>query len=189
MSLTTWYLETTDPGGLRPARDPGGDVRFDRVGIPSPAFSRFLYERVGGDWQWTDRLPWTDRQWRDRVDRPGLETWVLYLDGAPAGYTELEAQPDGAVEIVYFGLLPGFLGRGLGGHMLTLTLRRAWDLADRLPGREPTRRVWLHTCSLDGEHALANYRSRGLSVYRTTREQVDTSTKGRRPAAPRTVLL
>ncbi|MDT0329737.1 GNAT family N-acetyltransferase [Nocardiopsis lambiniae] len=179
MSLTTWYLEMTDLGDLRPAREPEGDVRFVRVGIPSPAFSRFLYERVGGDWQWVDRLTWTPDRWRAWVDRPAVETWVLYQDGAPAGYAELEAQDDGAVEILYFGLMPGFLGRGLGGHTLTLALRRAWDLADRLPGREPTRRVRLHTCSLDGEHALANYRARGLEIYRTTHEQVDTSTKGR----------
>lgn len=185
MSLTTWYLETTDPRSLRPAREPRGDVRFVRVGVPSPAFNRFLYERVGGAWQWTDRLAWTERDWSAWTARPGLETWVLYLDGAPAGYTELEAQDGGAVEIVYFGLLPGFLGRGLGGHMLTLALERAWDLAGRLAGREPTRRVWLHTCSLDGEHALSNYRARGLSVYRTTQEQVDTSTKGRVATDPR----
>lgn len=165
---TTWYLEMTDPAELKPGREPGGDVRLTRAQAPGPAFSRFLYETVGRDYRWTDRSPWTDQEWRERVERPEVETWVLYDRGTPAGYAELEAQPEGAVEVVYFGLLPGFLGRGLGGHMLTETLRRAWDLADRRPDREPTRRVWLHTCSLDGEHALANYESRGLRVYRRT---------------------
>ncbi|GAA1098644.1 GNAT family N-acetyltransferase [Nocardiopsis metallicus] len=168
MSTTTWYLEMTDPAELKPGREPGGDVRFVRAEVPSPELSRFLYEAVGRDHQWTDRDPWTDQEWRDRVEHPEVETWVLHDRGTPAGYAELEAQPEGAVEIVYFGLLPGFLGRGLGGHMLTETLRRAWTLADRRPGREPTRRVWLHTCSLDGEHALTNYESRGLRVYRKT---------------------
>ncbi|KOX08848.1 GNAT family N-acetyltransferase [Nocardiopsis sp. NRRL B-16309] len=170
MTTTTWYLESTAPSDLVPAREPvaGRDVRFVRCGIPSPDFSRFLYERVGGDWQWTDRLPWSHERWRAWVERPGSETWVLYEHGTPAGFAELDAQPDGDVEIAYFGLLPGFLGRGLGGHMLTLTLRRAWDLAERWPDREPTGRVWVHTCSLDGDHALANYRARGLRVYRET---------------------
>jgi GNAT superfamily N-acetyltransferase len=170
MTTTTWYLEQTAPSDLVPAPEPVSerDVRFVRCGIPSPDFSRFLYERIGGDWQWTDRLAWSDEQWRAWVERPGSETWVLYERGTPAGYAELDAQPEGAVELAYFGLLPGFLGRGLGGHMLTLTLRRAWDLAGRWPDREPTRRVWVHTCSLDGEHALANYRARGLRVYRET---------------------
>ncbi|MCY9782600.1 GNAT family N-acetyltransferase [Nocardiopsis sp. EMB25] len=169
---TTWYLEMTDPSRLSPAREPetGRGVRFTRCGIPGPEFSRFLYERVGGDWQWTDRLAWSDQRWREWVERPGSETWVLYEHGTPAGYAELDAQPGGTVEIAYFGLMPGFLGRRLGGHMLTLTLSRAWDLAERWPEREPTRRVWVHTCSLDGEHALANYRARGLTVYRETAE-------------------
>lgn len=168
MSTTTWYLEMTDPAELKPGRAPGGDVRFVRAEVPSPELSRFLYGAVGRDYQWIDRNPWTDQEWRDRLERPGVETWVLYDRGTPAGYAEMEAHSEGAVEIVYFGLLPGFLGRGLGGHMLTEALRRAWDLADRRPDREPTRRVWLHTCSLDGEHALANYESRGLRVYRET---------------------
>jgi GNAT superfamily N-acetyltransferase len=168
MSTTTWYLEMTDPAELKPGREPGGDVRFVRAEMPDPELPRFLYQTVGRDYRWTDRNPWTDQEWRDRLEHPGVEIWVLHDRGTPAGYAELEAQPEGAVEVVYFGLLPGFLGRGLGGHMLTETLRRAWDLADRRPDREPTRRVWLHTCSLDGEHALANYESRGLRVYRKT---------------------
>ena len=29
----------------------------------------------------------------------------------------------------------------------------------------PTARVWVHTCTLDGPAALANYQARGLVVY------------------------
>ncbi|MGW5876614.1 GNAT family N-acetyltransferase [Nocardiopsis terrae] len=183
MSETTWYLETTDPAELRPGREPEGPVRFTRAQVPSPELSRFLYETVGRDYRWFDRSPWTDQEWRDRVERPGVETWVLYDRGTPAGYAELEAQDGGAVEIVYFGLMPGFLGRGLGGHMLTETVRRAWDLAERWPGREATRRVWLHTCSLDGEHALANYEARGLRLYRET--VADQATGGQVDMSPK----
>ncbi|PWV47874.1 MULTISPECIES: GNAT family N-acetyltransferase [Nocardiopsis] len=171
MTITTWYLESTDPAELRPGREPEGLVRFVRAEVPSPEFSRFLYATVGGEYQWIDRAPWSTGEWSDRVADPNVETWVLYDRGTPAGYAELEAQPEGAVEVVYFGLLPGFLGRGLGGHMLTEALRRAWDLGTRRPDRDATRRVWLHTCSLDGDHALANYRARGLRLYRETTEE------------------
>jgi hypothetical protein len=34
------------------------------------------------------------------------------------------------VEIAYFGLLPRFAGRGLGGHLLTFTLQRAWQMPE-----------------------------------------------------------
>src|SRR5690606_24464574 len=89
MDVTTWYLEQTHPDDLRPARPPAQDVRIVRAEIPSPEFSRFLYTAVGGDWRWTDRLPWSWRQWKEWLDRPGTETWVAWLRGTPAGYVEL----------------------------------------------------------------------------------------------------
>jgi hypothetical protein len=30
-------------------------------------------------------------------------------------------------------------------------------------------RVWVHTCTLDGPHALANYEARGLERYKVAR--------------------
>lgn len=173
MDVTTWYLEQTHPDDLRPARPPAQDVRIVRAEIPSPEFSRFLYTAVGGDWRWTDRLPWSWRQWKEWLDRPGTETWVAWLRGTPAGYVELSAgDGTGDVEIAYFGLLPYAIGQGIGGHLLTVGTLRAWDLAERWPGLAPTRRVWLHTCSLDSPVALANYQARGFRIYATTVETV-----------------
>ncbi len=100
-----------------------------------------------------------------------METWVAYERGTPAGYVELQAQDEGVVEIVYFGLLPAFRGRRIGGHLLSYGIARAWDLAERHPGLAPTKRVWLHTCSKDGEHALANYQRRGFHLFDTKVEE------------------
>ncbi|KUH36611.1 MULTISPECIES: GNAT family N-acetyltransferase [Streptomyces] len=167
ITVTTWYLEQTSPDDLRPAAAPDGDVTVVRAEVPSPEFSRFLYSAVGGDLCWVDRLGLTHAQWRELLERPGAETWVAYDRGTPAGYVELDPQDDGVVEIMYFGLIPAFRGRRIGGHLLSYGTARAWDLADRWPGRTPTTRVRLNTCSLDGEHALANYRRRGFRVHDT----------------------
>jgi len=160
--VTTWYLEMLHPDELRPARAPLPAVEIMRAESPSPEFSRFLYTGVGGNWYWTLRLGWDYDAWLRYLDRPEVETWVAYAAGTPAGYVELERQHEGNVEIVYFGLLPQFIGRGIGGHLLTSGIRRAWAL--------DARRVWVHTCSLDGPHALPNYRARGLRVYRESTE-------------------
>ncbi|HWS38688.1 MAG TPA: GNAT family N-acetyltransferase, partial [Actinoplanes sp.] len=160
-----------------PAKTPRTPVEIIRAELPSPELSRFLYTAVGGDWSWTDRLPWTWQQWQNRLDRPGVETWVAYVRGTPAGYAELDGsrpedgtvadiRPEGVVEIAYFGLLPAFTGRGIGGHLLTTALHNAWSLAERHPGLQPTRSVILNTCSLDGPAALANYQARGLQIDR-----------------------
>ncbi|MFE3325367.1 GNAT family N-acetyltransferase [Streptomyces sp. NPDC059176] len=184
IAVTTWSLEQNSPDDLRPAAEPPGDVRIVRAEVPSPEFSRFLYTAVGGDIHWTDRLGLTYAQWDEAVNRPGVETWVAYERGTPAGYVELEAQAGGAVEIVYFGLLPAFRGRRIGGHLLAYGTARAWDLAERWPGRTPTKRVWLHTCSKDGPHAMDNYLRRGFTLFDTeVEEEAEVETPGPWPGA------
>jgi len=79
----------------------------------------------------------------------------------PAGYAELDRRQPLEVELAYFGLMPEFIGRGLGGFMLNWTVHRAWS-------SEP-RRVWLHTCTLDHPQALAVYQKAGFEIYQ--REQ------------------
>jgi GNAT superfamily N-acetyltransferase len=84
---------------------------------------------------------------------------VAYVAGTPAGYIELGKHPTNEVEIIYFGLLPQFIGQGLGGHLLTVGVQRAWAMG--------ATRVWVHTCSLDGSYAYKNYASRGFTLYDT----------------------
>lgn len=159
--IVVWHLQMTDPAELRPSSRTPANFTVAQAAVPSPSFSRFLYTAVGGVWHWSDRLPWTWDQWMVWLDRPELETWVGYVRGTPAGYTELERQADGSVEIAYFGLLPQFTGQGLGGALLTAAIRRGWEM--------DARRVWVHTCSLDHPHALANYQARGLRLFHTDR--------------------
>ncbi|MGI5260926.1 GNAT family N-acetyltransferase [Streptomyces angustmyceticus] len=185
ISVTTWYLEQTSRADLSPTSGPAPDrdVRILRSEVPSPEFSRFLYTAVGGDITWTDRLAWPYAQWAAHLGRPGVETWVAYDRGTPAGFIELVAG-GGSVEIAYFGLLPGFRGRRIGGHLLGYGTERAWDLAERWPGLPRTERVWVHTCSLDGPHAMANYERRGFRVYDTTvTEEPDVPAPGPWPGA------
>ncbi len=157
-TVTAYYLEMTDSDALRPKLVTNQSLTINQAHVPSPEFNRFLYTAVGGDWHWTDRLPWTYQQWKQWVDRPELETWVAYISGTPAGYCELEGQAEGDVEIASFGLLRRFIGKGLGGHFLTVATERAWQMG--------ASRVWLHTCTLDHPSALANYSARGFRVFR-----------------------
>ncbi|MCP5026597.1 MAG: GNAT family N-acetyltransferase [Actinomycetia bacterium] len=147
----------TSPQDVVPAKEPSVEPVLWFAGRPAPELSRFFYEVVGGPWHWVDRLDWSDGQWLDWVDRPEHRLASCWVDGAPAGYFELEQQGR-SVEIAYFGLLSSFVGWGLGGWLLTEALRSAWAF-------EGTERVWVHTCSLDGPAALTNYRRRGLRRY------------------------
>jgi ribosomal protein S18 acetylase RimI-like enzyme len=152
------YLEMKSRAELQARRVARADVAFVRVEPPWPELNRFFYAGVGNAHYWVDRLPWTRDQWMTHLSRPELETWVLSAAGLPAGYVELERQSAGNVEIVYFGLLARFAGQGLGAHLLTCAVERAWAMS--------AARVWLHTCSLDHPAALPNYLARGFREYR-----------------------
>lgn len=167
-SVTTWHLEQRDPSQLRRSVTPSPEPRLEQAKVPSPALNRFLYTSVGGDWHWNDRLTWTWQRWMQWLDRPGHQTWVMHVDGTPAGYFELEKQGDD-VEIAYFGIAPQFIGRKLGGWLLTRTLEQGWAFG--------AQRVWVHTCSLDHPAALANYQARGMTVFKE-----ETATKALGPA-------
>jgi GNAT superfamily N-acetyltransferase len=167
------YLEMTHPTDLRPARR--GELALDvrKAEVICPELNRFLYTAVGGNWYWHERLSWTYREWLAYLDRPELETWTGLVGGNVAGYFELEGQPDGSVEIKYFGLLPQFLGRKFGGQLLTAAVEKAW-------ARHPAR-VWLHTCTLDHAAAVGNYLARGFRPYR---EEVFVEDLPERPLGP-----
>lgn len=159
LQITMWSLEMRDPRALKPASTPDQKLELHRAEIPCPELSRFLYTAVGGPWYWLDRLPWCHADWTRYLARPEVETWVQYLQGTPTGYFELERQDDDAVEIAQLGLLPQFIGHRFGGHLLTLAAQRAWTTGPR--------RIWARTFSLDGPHALANYKARGFRVFDT----------------------
>jgi GNAT superfamily N-acetyltransferase len=152
------YLEMTEPTALDGAPAPSDDVSVERVEHCPPATWRHLYTEVGRQYHWVDRLGWSDEEITAYLSDPALELWVMRVAGETAGYFELRREADGAVEIAYFGLLPSFVGRGLGKFLLTRAVERAW-------ARGATR-VWLHTSSLDHASALSNYLARGFSVWK-----------------------
>jgi GNAT superfamily N-acetyltransferase len=167
LEVVRTYLEMATPDELVAAPRPDAQAKVERVEGCPPSFFRYLYATVGAPYHWVDRLPWTDDQILSYLATPGVSLWVLYAAGAPAGYFELKRHEDGSVEIAYFGLLPEFIGRGLGKYLLTEAVREAWA--------QGARRVWLHTCTLDGPAALPNYRARGFRPFKQEVYAVDRS--------------
>ena len=60
------------------------------------------------------------------------------------------------IRATYFGLLPDFIGCGLGKHLLTSAVERAWATG--------ANRIWVHTCTLDHPAAMPNYLKRGFQL-------------------------
>ncbi|KDN82173.1 GNAT family N-acetyltransferase [Kitasatospora cheerisanensis] len=163
MAKTVRYLEMTSPEDLRPAPvvPALGLLRVDR----SSPLVRSTQAQVGEAYGWRSATCSASEWEADLRAHPLRQYWLITHGQEPAGVAYLEPEPGGAVEITAFGLLPGHLGKRLGGYALTLALQQAWatePLDADAPGR-----VWLHTCSTDHPHALHNYQRRGMRLYRT----------------------
>jgi GNAT superfamily N-acetyltransferase len=168
---TTTYLEMLNRAELKPSAADRSGLVLTRLGPDQWQRGRQMYEDVGKDWLWIDRLSWSEEKWQEYYGRPDIELWVADSAGKPAGYFELSADGNGNTELAYFGLMPGCIGKGLGGLLLTLAIERAWDAG--------ARRVWVHTSSRDHAQALPNYLARGFRVYHTETKHTPT----RNPAA------
>ncbi len=159
--VTTYYLQTLSPGELVASPQPAGfDLRECVTQLPE--FNRFLYELIGNRWHWQDKLVWSESDWRRYIGRENLRTWVVFEGATPAGYYELEKQDDNRVEIAYFGLVPVFIGRGLGGFLLSSAIENGWSWG--------ATSIIVNTCTLDHPAALHNYQARGMKIYRRETE-------------------
>lgn len=162
VAVTITYLEMEHPAMLRGKRTERADVTLVRIDPPDAKLASQLYADVGNAYFWLDRAEWTRAQWRDDLALPGTELWVLRVDDEDAGYFHLTMPAPRTREILYLGLRPGYEGMGLGAHLLTCAIDRAWEAgADR---------VLVNTCTLDHPSALANYQARGFEVVRTRTE-------------------
>lgn len=150
---------------LRRSRPPSEDARIERWDGITAGEYRIVYAKVGEPWSWRDRLVLTDEQLATYLALPGVSVWALRVDGDVAGFFELQRYDDGRVEIMYFGLALEYIGRGLGGWMLTRAVEEAFAL-----GAAP---LTLHTCTLDNPHALPNYLARGFSITHEERYSVE----------------
>ncbi len=123
----------------------------------SVAFYRYLYDAVGRPWYWTDRKKLSDPELAEIIHADAVEVYVLYVGGIPAGFYELDARDMPDMELAYFGIMPEFIGHGLGPYLLSQALETMWQ-------RDPER-VLVNTCTLDHPKALPMYQRFGFRPY------------------------
>jgi len=152
------YLEMREKPGTPPVPAPSvGKLALMRAERCTVSFYRYLYETVGTPWLWFERRLLTDVALAAQIQKPTTEIFVLYVEGVPAGYFELDAAAPDETELCYFGLISEFIGRRLGPFLLRAAIDRAWS--------RPIQRLWLHTRSYDHPKALSYYQQAGFVVY------------------------
>ena len=161
MEVTVYYLEMLQAARMS-VPVPQEELQVISSQKPTVAYYRFLYNSVGRDYRWLSRRKLSDDALAEIIHDPLNELHVLHVNGTPAGFAELDRRQPQEVELTQFGLIADHIGRGLGKWFLQWTIDRVWSY-------DPNR-FWLHTCSLDHEAALPNYKRAGFREFK--REQI-----------------
>ena len=177
LDVTFTYLEMHEPPSQSPTHPPNlkHPVMLTRIMDPTISFYRYLYNVVGEPWLWYERRIMDDEKLRHIIHDDKIEIYCLFVGGVPAGYAELNRHEGVDIELSYFGLVPEFIGKGLGRYFLEAIIDIAWSYHPN--------RFWLHTCTLDHPSALPNYQRRGFSPFeQKTRKVIDPRRVGYMPA-------
>ena len=154
------YLEIKNLDNFKEVDKPSESYSVKIVNPKDFQLNKFFYKKIGKNHQWVDRLIWTDLKWIDYVSNENLFTYVLTDQDEIAGYFELLLnQHNKEAEIIYFGILEEYFGKKLGGYLLSEAIKQSFKMKSR--------RIWVHTCSLDHKNALENYLSRGMKIFKS----------------------
>jgi GNAT superfamily N-acetyltransferase len=126
--------------------------------------NKFFYKQIGVDHYWRDRLIWSDKEWIKYISNINFETWIIKKKDNLIGFYEQEFHPDlNEVELINMGILKEYRGEKYGSILLKHSIKNAIKFKPN--------RAWVHTCSLDHEFALHNYKSKGFKIFKE--EEID----------------
>lgn len=157
LPMTVTFLEMKRKPTIVPPPQPLGKIAILRAENPPVHFYRYLYDTIGGPYYWVDRRRMADSAVAAIIRSPQVELYVLYVDGCPAGMAELDFREHGTGLLAYFGLLPEFIGKGMGYFFLYQAVQNAW--------LRPISTLLVNTCTLDHPRALPLYQRMGFAPY------------------------
>ncbi len=164
LAISQTRLEMLAPPPRPRFVQPGGKLALLHAPTPPVRFFRYLYDNVGERWFWWERRAMDDEALAGILADPLVELYVLYVDGAPAGFAELdlnELSSSQTISLNLLGLMPEHLGKGYGRYLMTWAIDSAWR-------REPKRLVTTIR-SLDHPHAAAVLQQHGFVPFEQER--------------------
>jgi GNAT superfamily N-acetyltransferase len=157
MPMVVTFLEMGAKPTMHSPPTPRGKIAILRAENPPAHFYRYLYNTVGRPYYWVERRKLDDTQLDAIIKHPQVELFVLYADGNPAGFAELDFRDPRAGQLAYFGLMPTEIGRGAGAFFLYQSIQLAWT--------KPISTLLVNTCTLDHPRALPLYQKMGFVPY------------------------
>ena len=154
------YLEINSLQDLKEGKKPSNDYSLNLIDPINFQLNKFFYKTIGKNHNWMDRLSWSEENWINYVSSQNVRTYVFKFKEDLVGFFELIFHFEkNETEIAYFGILEEYQNKKLGSYLLSEAIKLSFQ--------NHTKRVWVHTCSLDHKNALKNYISRGMKIYKT----------------------
>ncbi|NNU15330.1 GNAT family N-acetyltransferase [Parvularcula sp. ZS-1/3] len=163
--VTIHYLEQKAPREQTPLPMPARKLALMRAEEPPISFYRFLFNTIGEPHRWISRRYMPDEELQKHIHDPDVHIYVLYTNGSPIGYGEIDNRAQGLSAIKFFGLLPEAQGLGLGRWFFREVTELAWQFRRG--------RVIIETCSLDNPRALRLYQREGFTIYDQARGLIE----------------
>lgn len=133
------------------------DCALLRVDKSPLHFYRYIYNQVGMKHYWMSRKKLNDEELAEIIHDPQVEIYILYQNGAPAGFAEMDFRKPKIGDIVFLGLMEEKIGMGLGSFLLNEMIKTAWD--------RDIKKLIIETCTLDHPRALMLYQRFGFTPY------------------------
>lgn len=157
IKVKTYYLEMLNQPDYGILYKPE-ESKIDKWINPKSNDYLKMYKEVGDDWGWTGRTKISESELESILKSSNNHIYELKIKNNRAGFIELFEKSNNEVEIIYFGLLKEYIGKGIGGYLLKWGILKAWDF---LPNK-----VTVHTCEYDAKQALNVYKKFGFKLDR-----------------------
>ena len=154
------FLEINSIQDLVSVLPPHENCKIILVDPPDFQLNKFFYKQIGKNCRWIDRLSWTEKKWIEYLTNKNVRTYILKDKEELIGYFEqIFLDEDHSCEIAYLGILEEYFEKKYGGYLLSEAIKKSFI--------NSTKRVWVHTCSLDHKNALKNYLARGMKIFKS----------------------
>jgi GNAT superfamily N-acetyltransferase len=154
--VTVTFLEMYEPKEL-PVPLPNTHFRLLPKPISADEYRKYYYG-VGEKHFWLDRMVMPDEELFEKINAANVDIFLFYVNKEVAGYIEF-VKEEKFVEILYFGLMPAFIGKGYGKYFLHWVIAKAWSYQPEW--------IQLNTCTLDHQNALGTYKKAGFKEVKT----------------------
>ena len=127
-TITRNFLEIKSLNNLLKVNKPTENAEINLLIPPDFQLNKFLYNKIGKKYNWVDRLIWTDQDWIKYVSRFDMYTYILKIKNEIAGFFEIIFHKEKfEIEIVYLGLLKEYIGKKLGGYLLSEAIKKSFE--------------------------------------------------------------